>query len=109
MQNDMAAALIQDAGAQNAFPLSLFRPKTIILPRQARDKHRESSTRKERLRAFFAGDLSMLPGLEFLDTKGVMEGEDGFELESEIRCTKRHFAPFIYKNDHFAKTGSGQT
>ena len=86
MQNDMAAALIQDAGAcAKRLPLSLFRPKTITLPKQARDKHRESSTQKERLRAIFAGDLSMLPGLEFLDTKGVMEGEDGFELESEIR------------------------
>eukprot|EP01046_Picozoa_sp_COSAG06_P022627 COSAG06_NODE_1763_length_8449_cov_184.922275_6_plen_57_part_00 len=30
----------------------------------------------------------MLPGLEFLDTKGVMEGEDGFELESEIRLVR---------------------
>jgi hypothetical protein len=24
-------------------------------------------------------------------------------------CEKRFFAPFIYKNDDFAKTGSGQT
>ena len=62
-----------------------FQTKNDHFTKTGPGQHRESSTRKERLRAFFAGDLSMLPGLEFLDTKGVMEGEDGFELESEIR------------------------
>jgi hypothetical protein len=28
---------------------------------------------------------------------------------ADCPCEKRHFAPFISKNDHFAKTGSGQT
>ena len=54
--------------------------KCIILPRQARDKHRENSK------------------------KGT------FSRRHSARCEKRHlFAPFIYKNEYFTKTGSGQT
>ena len=35
-------------GAKNAYRLRHFRVKRIVLPRQARDKHRESTTQKER-------------------------------------------------------------
>jgi len=29
--------------------------------------------------------------------------------QTSIQVRKRHFEPFLYKNDPFAKTGSGQT
>ena len=58
--------------------------KTNMLPRQARDKHRE--TQKQ---AVFS---------------------QGFELDLDPPVGKTPLcAPFVYKNDHSTKTGSGQT
>jgi hypothetical protein len=60
--------------------------KMIILPRQARDKHREDSKKD-----------AFLQDPRDRDTLG----ESGKKT--------RLCAPFYTKNDHFAKTGSGQT
>ena len=60
--------------------LSTFYVKIIILPRQARDKHREKSKKCRSL----AGAAA-------------------------VRKTPLFLRTFLYKNDHFAKTGSGQT
>ena len=68
--------------------------KTIFLPRQARDKHRESTQKRD---------------CRFLaDTCGVKTSTKCVkEMESQVG--KRSFKPFVYKNDDFTKTGSGQT
>jgi hypothetical protein len=62
--------------------------KRIILPRQARDKHRKTQKKSGCVpfRLGCAARPVTLPG-----EKTAL------------------FAPFIYKNQHFAKTGSGQT
>jgi hypothetical protein len=44
-------------GAENASPLTQFYTITIILPRQARDKHRKSSEKRDALLCLHAGDL----------------------------------------------------
>jgi hypothetical protein len=62
--------------------LSVF-ARNSSLPRQARDQHKEQPKYKMRLSSH--RKVSQPPA------------ENGF------------FEPFIYKNDHFAKTGSGQT
>jgi hypothetical protein len=54
----------------------------IVLPRQARDKHRENTTKK---------------GWWFR-----RRGDDSVRENGS-------FEPFLYKCDHFTKTGSGQT
>jgi hypothetical protein len=54
--------------------------KMIILPRQARGKHRENSKKDAVFRTAAVGIRNL--------------------------CI---FEPFIYKNEHFTKTGSGQT
>ena len=61
----------------------------IISPRQARDKHRESTQKK-------SGGFRMQVGGKAAGT-GAAVSKNG------------HFEPFIYKNEHFTKTGSGQT
>ena len=66
-------------------PFSLH--KTIHLPRQARDEHKE--TRK---RGAASAGWRIPPVLW-----SVVGEENGI------------FEPFIYKNEHFTKTGSGQT
>jgi hypothetical protein len=63
--------------------------KLIILPRQARDKHCREST-QARDDAFFAGSTLRTRQWPSVQKTAL-------------------FAPFIYKNEHFAKTGSGQT
>ena len=87
------------------FPLRGRRPlfvwlKRIILPRQARDKHRESTQNREAtfffLRSWTAGEGSGIrgPGLRL-----ILAGAKNAPF----------FEPFVVdKNDHFAKTGSGQ-
>jgi len=70
----------------------------IILPRQARDKHRESTQKRE---ASFAGK-EYGPGycleVDWVESNGHCGG-----------AGNASFAPFIYIYDHFTKTGSGQT
>jgi hypothetical protein len=66
-------------------PFSLH--KTVHLPRQARDEHKE--TRK---RGAASAGWRIPPVLW-----SVVGEENGI------------FEPFIYKNEHFTKTGSGQT
>jgi hypothetical protein len=58
-------------GEINAFAAPFHTKKTISLPRQARDKHRES-TQKRRERRFFAGDEEPLPSsVPFLTEKVI--------------------------------------
>jgi hypothetical protein len=62
--------------------------KTVVLPRQARDKlwDRMDSFEKRQTSSIYAG----LHGTLFGKKTALFE-------------------PFIYKNQHFTKTGSGQT
>jgi hypothetical protein len=71
--------------------------KTIILPRQARDKHRENSKRD----AVFRTRLKPLSG------EAPKCAQKLAHLQKQINA--RLFRTFIYKNDRFAKTGSGHT
>jgi hypothetical protein len=66
--------------------------KPIVLPRQARDKHRESSQNR--------GLCVFLQELGSLDARALRRR--GCE-------TRISFAPCYAKNDHVAKTGSGPT
>jgi hypothetical protein len=67
------------------------------LPRQARDKHREENS-KNRL-----AQLNELAALVDADGDGTITIWEFCGAKTPL------FAPFIYKNDHFTKTGSGQT
>jgi hypothetical protein len=107
-------------------------PNLIILPKQARDKHRESSTQKRdavscrrrarRLarvqiltRAVAASALSHPPPQhrqghrDRQHHQSQANAPSSRTLASQMRKETRPFAPFIYKNDRFTKTGSGQT
>jgi hypothetical protein len=88
--------------------------KLIIVPRQARDNHRESTQNQTR---FLTGRLReeqlwWLARLENFNQKIPRREVEVIARTVEARCKVREngiFAPFIYKNEHFAKTGSGQT
>jgi hypothetical protein len=69
--------------------------KTIILPRQARDKHRENSKKD----AFLGGARLALP---------VPNGSPASVDGAKNACTIS-FARVYAKSDRFVKTGSGQT
>jgi len=77
----------------------------IFLPRQARDKHRESSQKS---------GVSLLRCVwQFCDIKVDQTNTSsnrpgGINNKGVVRKTVL-FEPFIYKNDLFTKTGSGQT
>eukprot|EP01046_Picozoa_sp_COSAG06_P015870 COSAG06_NODE_1032_length_11010_cov_13.156448_3_plen_99_part_00 len=71
--------------------------KNDDLPRQARDKHREENS-KNRL-----AQLNELAALVDADGDGTITIWEFCGAKTPL------FAPFIYKNDHFTKTGSGQT
>ena len=72
----------------------------IILPRQARDKHREHSTRD----VLFS--YSTCDGEPF---SGFTVSDDG-ATGKKNRFWISHLSPFVAKNDHyFNKTGSRQT
>ena len=71
-------------------PLSL---KPIVLPRQARDKHRKAEGKG----VFLQAPVKHYLPCELSSTR----------LPHQVR--KRHFAPFIYIMHYFTKTGSGQT
>ena len=68
--------------------------KMIILPRQARDKHRETQNR-----AFFAATYIDVP------TEDLFAG-----LVEQLEVRKfRGFMPYVQEKRSFVKTGSGQT
>jgi hypothetical protein len=80
----------------------------IILPRQARDKHREK-LKKER-NVVSAGPIRLAsdPSLALFIAPVAPVAPDGVALM--IGAGNASFAmPFYAKNDHFSKTGSGQT
>jgi hypothetical protein len=70
-----------------------FYTKFIILPRQARDKHRENSKKST---------------VFLLQRAHAREAEDATPRDQGGKKTPL-FAPFIYKSHPFTKTGSGQT
>jgi hypothetical protein len=71
--------------------------ETIFLPRQARDKHRESTQKKRpfsRRAGFVSGVRAMMADHELLS------GKDTRLLRATFHTKNGH---------HFTKTGSGQT
>jgi hypothetical protein len=106
-------------GAENGgvfFPA--FHPyKTILLPGQARDKHREDL--KESVfrfcRAMFGAGHVAHELVYFFNTSfdrqraADVSAEDA--LKEECRCVRKTtlFGAGLYRDDRFAKTGSGQT
>jgi len=78
----------------NVWPTSRVKMiKMMVSPRQAQDKHRES-TQKRRL-CFISNAADPAPRLDIQAKPG----------EKNVLFAM----PFIYKNDLFTKTGSGQT
>ena len=77
--------------------------KTTLLPRQARDKHRERKFNKKgpclNVKILSQGRLGVLAVLGF--RRGA--------IASSAVSKRLLFEPFIYKNAHCTKTGSGQT
>ena len=69
----------------------------IVLPRQTRDTHRENTQKRD------PPFHPQVPAASVLSCSG---GQLQGTLPGEKNVL---FAPFIYKNDHFTKTGSGQT
>jgi hypothetical protein len=139
--------------ALKSFHFLEIRRKAIILPRQARDKHREDSNKERRFMqdeidgedAYTPGRTISGDGSELPTAAAAAEGEGGevggdgegggsrgggggggglrrryadhfywphFAILAQLPATVQKtplFAPFIYTNEHFAKTGSGQT
>ena len=95
--------------------------KTIILPRQARDIHRENSKKDTFPHQYYALDR----GDDDHDNNDYLENcratlDAGLgtvasvrskgELDARRQCEKHiSFVPFYAKKDHFTRTGSGQT
>jgi len=77
-----------------------FYIEMIILPRQARDKHRENSKRDRFLAANCKHMQQQWAALEALYTA---------KRAKAIGAKNGIFEPFIYKTDQFTKTGLGQT
>ena len=83
--------------------------KTINLPRQARDKHRESTHKRERCVSlqhsrYKAREDEALP-LRYLEVSRIVKHSEA----GQVRQRGAFFSVFIDANDRFAKTRSGQT
>ena len=88
----------------------------IILPRQARDKHRESTQKSAvflQKNGSGGGILQQLDDDGLATLKAALLGGDGSGLELlEVWKHPLMFGAtlrFLTQTDHFAKTGSGQT
>jgi hypothetical protein len=92
--------------------------KCIILPRQARDKHRENSKKVPFSRSAALAPINLhhahrharrrTLGQRF-DSRWRVIRPGACWRQGQERCEQRLcFAQFLYQNDHFAKTGSGQ-
>jgi hypothetical protein len=82
---------------ENGLLSTFYAHNVIILPRQARDKHREDTQKKGRSLRFGGLGSGRMPF-----------GHSGDIVTSW--CEKRLvLSVFTYKMHHFAKTGSGQT
>jgi hypothetical protein len=77
--------------------------KTIILPRQARNKHRENS--KKEWRFSQGGFFKVLVGCMRFMSEASYENQGYF---GSCRYEHAFCAPVYTPNDRFAKTGSGQ-
>ena len=91
-----------------------FLIKTIVLPRQARDEHRENSKREMRLYiykclfSFLAGEVEAQPRVERQRLSGQRGGGGGAALRRRVVRKTPLFEPFsnantirFYKNDRF--------
>jgi hypothetical protein len=82
------------------FPTNFDTKHMIILPRQARDKHREHS----KTNTAFSRRGGAAPGMgEPLLNVSYSNQKDRFGEKNVL------FELFYIKNEHFTKTGSGQT
>ena len=79
--------------------------KTIIFPRQARDKHRENANRHLAF-SYSWSEMSFLKGAGAPFSVNVCE--PWLILVLMVRQNAFLFRIFIAKTDHFSKTGSGQ-
>ena len=81
--------------------------KCIILPRQARDKHRESTPKKCRFPSVAAATAGTEGGAGYeMSLKTVFMN---YAIERGQVRKLPSFELFYTKHTHFAKTGSGQT
>eukprot|EP01046_Picozoa_sp_COSAG06_P042921 COSAG06_NODE_5544_length_3414_cov_49.205430_4_plen_171_part_00 len=103
-QGALARALQLDTGTDNSlFYDTVFNLNTILLPRQARDKHRERKFNKKGP-CLHVKILSQ----ERLGAPAVPGSRRGAIASSAV-SKRLLFEPFISKNAHCTKTGSGQT
>ena len=97
-------------------------PKTIILPRQARDQHRENTLTKEAFlqELLLRGSPAIIAGIQNAEgySAAALLGPgleklpawlDTYKARVATKVKNGLFEPFIYKSDDFTKTGSGQT
>ena len=85
--------------------------RVIILPRQARDKHRESTQTKSGAFSYSSDkwQVSAPPfTFEHLYHGEVYDARLALPGWDQVR-SRPSLAPFYTENDHFTKTGSGQT
>jgi predicted nicotinamide N-methyase len=101
----------------------LFEPfiyKCIMLPRQARDKHRETLKKRRFLQGAGVGLPALAASLAVGGGVGGAKEVVMTDMYPELlQLMERNlaangqktvlFQPFIYKSDHFIKTGSGHT
>jgi hypothetical protein len=116
MLRETAGVLLAAAGAGKSLFRAIWMPKTINLPRQARDKHRESWEK----RAFSAGSeegagagASAAAGRRNTSRAATLLSLANLTRDATlalfVRNTRAKTQPFIYNCDRFTKTGSGQT
>ena len=93
---------------------AIWYQKCIILPRHARDKHRENSKRE----MHFSQALELLMCVVALAASLTNNFDDSDPLAEQAMFAQRGaivvrktplFEPYMYKMHHFTKTGSGQT
>ena len=89
------------------FAVPFMHKNAIFLPRQARDEHIEGQAKLKKTSARFSQVVAEkeLTEEEYSTWQAMRKAAGTTKTRAFLRC---HFFD-LHKNDHFAKTGSGQT
>jgi hypothetical protein len=75
-----------EAGEETVYFLSVFYMETIILPRQARDKHRESAQKRERRFRFLAAKARDIAGPALIENGSMVSPLPASFGNNHTRC-----------------------